>query len=420
MPPRSLLLVAHISPPATMSAARRVAGLTRHLARLGHRVTVLTSVVSGSGPVDGACRTIRTRDLMVSRFNWRAGSFRALQGGGSGAYEPAPSALAAYCAPDLQLAGWLPFALPRALAAASRERPDCVITTSPPHSGHLIGVALSRAGIPWVADFRDAWVTGPGRPDFALAPDALDRALERLVVRRADTVVSVTRPIAADFTARHGVPVTTITNGFDPLEGSGAGAAPPLDPGRVSLVHTGSLAYAGTSPGPLLDALKRLAPAEADRLEIVFAGPTSAAERAAMADPALAGRVRAAGTLSRPDVLALQRAADALLVIVRDDRPDVATGKLYEYLAAHKPILVLGTGTEAARLVAETGAGLAVSARDVDGIAAALRRLLGGEVPAPAPGAVERFSYARLAEEMAGAVETAIARHPPQRLSGLR
>jgi glycosyltransferase involved in cell wall biosynthesis len=394
-----------------MSAARRVAGLTRHLSRLGHRVTVLTSVISGSGPVEGAWRTIRTRDLMVSRLNWRARNFTALQGGRSGDYEPAPSVLAAFCPPDLQLAGWLPFALPRALAVASGGHVDCVITTSPPHSGHLVGVALRRAGVPWVADFRDAWVTGPGRPHFALpALDALDRALERIVVRGADTVVSVTPPISDDFTARLGVPVTTITNGFDPDNHPGETAEPPLDARRVSLVHTGSLAYAGTSPGPLLEALKRLAPAEADRLEVVFAGPTSAAERAAITDPALAGGVRLAGPLTRPDVLALQRAADALLVIIRDDRPDVATGKLYEYFAARKPILVLGKGTEAARLVEHTGAGLAVSARDVDGIAAALRKLLGGEIQAPALAAVERFSYARLAEKMSEVVEDAIAR----------
>src|SRR6202012_601005 len=100
-PPRSILLVAHVTPPVPMSAARRSAGLTKHLSRLGHRVTVLTSVMCGSGPVPGAELTIRTRDLLVSPLNWRRSSFAALKGDSTAAYAGAPSALAAWVIPDL-------------------------------------------------------------------------------------------------------------------------------------------------------------------------------------------------------------------------------------------------------------------------------------------------------------------------------
>jgi glycosyltransferase involved in cell wall biosynthesis len=398
--------VAHISPPATLSAARRVAGLTRHLARLGHRVTVLTSVVAGSGPVHGAARTIRTRDLMVSPLNWRAGSFAALQGADAGDYDAAPSVLAAHVAPDLQLVGWVPFALPRALSLAGAV--DCVITTAPPQSGHLIGLALQRVGVPWVADFRDGWRFGPARPEFASAPvRVLDAALERMVARSADVVVGVTRPIADDLAQRFGVRATTITNGFDPADQAvDESWTPPLDPARPSFVHTGSLAYGGRSAAPLLEALRFL---DAEAPEVVFAGPSSAAERAELADAALHGRARSLGSLPRPRALALQRAADGLLVIADDDQPSVATGKLYEYLAAGRPILVLGRGSEAARTVTELGAGLVASARDPRDIADALRRLMNGEAGPAAPEGLERFSYERLAGQLADEVERAIS-----------
>ena len=49
-------------------------------AAAGHRVSVLTSMVSGTGPVEGAARTLRTRDLMASSLNWRAGSFEEPSG----------------------------------------------------------------------------------------------------------------------------------------------------------------------------------------------------------------------------------------------------------------------------------------------------------------------------------------------------
>src|SRR5213592_3446825 len=99
VPPRSLLLVAHVTPPSSMSAARRAAGLTKHLAALGHEVTVLTSVMSGSGPVPA-------RDLLVSPLNWRRQSFAALKGDAGGSYEGKPSALAAWLPPDLEIVGW--------------------------------------------------------------------------------------------------------------------------------------------------------------------------------------------------------------------------------------------------------------------------------------------------------------------------
>ena len=154
---RSILLVAHVTPPTTMSAARRAAGLTKYLARAGHSVTVLTSVMSGSGPISGAARTVRTRDLLVSPLNWRRSGLAALQGDASATVAAAPSALAAWAVPDLQLAGWVPFALARAIGLARRERFDCVITTSPPASAHLIGLALRPHGLAWIADFRDGW-----------------------------------------------------------------------------------------------------------------------------------------------------------------------------------------------------------------------------------------------------------------------
>src|ERR1700716_4477441 len=92
---RSILILAQFAPPSDLSAARRVAGLAKYLDRLGHRVTVLTSLSSGRGPVPGA-RGVRTRDAMVSALNWRRESFRALAGGGrGGGYEGAPRRLGA-------------------------------------------------------------------------------------------------------------------------------------------------------------------------------------------------------------------------------------------------------------------------------------------------------------------------------------
>ena len=404
---RSIMLVAQLAPPSELSAARRVAGLAKYLDRLGHRVTVLTSLSSGRGPVPGA-RVVRTRDAMVSALNWRRGSFQALAGGeGDGGYEAAPSRLASVFVPDLAVAGWLPFALPRAHALAGGA--DAVITTSPPHSGHIAGLALHARGVPWVADFRDGWTFESDRPDWPLgAQRALDAGLERVVARSADALVAVTEPIAADLRARFDREVATITNGFDPEEHAEPvaidGTAPAGD--RHTVLHAGRMAYAGRSPRPLLAALDA-APDLADRVEVLFAGPLSAEERELIER---APAARAVGSLNRAQTLALEAASDSLLVLTSGRRRGEATQKVFEYLAAGKPIVVLGQDTEAARIVESAGAGIIAPADDPAAIADALRALVDGPDNARrAPRGIDRYSYATLAAEMADQIERAIA-----------
>ncbi len=72
--------MAQLTPPSPLSGARRPANLAKYLERRGHRVTVLTSLASGSGGIPGATRVVRTRDLLASRLNWRRGHFEAIQG----------------------------------------------------------------------------------------------------------------------------------------------------------------------------------------------------------------------------------------------------------------------------------------------------------------------------------------------------
>ena len=418
--PASILLVAQLSPPSTLVAARRVAGLTKYLARLGHHITVLTSAVSGAGEIDGAAAVIRTPDLIATRLNWRRKHFAALGGRSDATYSPA-SRLESVLVPDIAAISWVPFALRRALALQRRAGFDCVITTSPPQSAHFVGAALQRRGVPWIAELRDGWSFEPPRAQWPLrAQRRADRALEASLLRRASAAVAVTAPIVEDLRARYSIPVRLITNGFDPEdESTGEGAEDLLDPERFSLVHTGRMAIARSTPEPLLDALRLLGsttPELVARLEIVFAGPLSADEAELLGREDVAETVRTVGALERPRALGLQRAADALLVITEGStRRSVATGKLFEYLAAQRPILVLGNETEAARIVADAGAGFATAAEDPQEIAAALRRLLESDLSGADRKALERYAYPKLAEEYSAVIEAVVegrARRP--------
>lgn len=412
MPKPSLLLVAQIAPPSSLVAARRVAAQCKYLGRAGYAVTVLTSAASGEGEIEGAVEVVRTKDALTSVLNWRRGQFAALGGSSAEAYKP-PSRLASVVVPDLSLGTWLPFALPAALRLARRRRFDCALTTSPPPSTHLVGLALRRRGIPWIAELRDGWTFEPPHAPWPLGvQQAADRALERRVLSRADGVIAVTQSIVDDLCGRLGLDAELITNGYDPdeLHVGGADASDLLDPDRHSLVHTGRLSLSGISVRPLLDAL-RLARNELEgRLEVVFAGSVTEEERRLLEARDLNGLVRFVGWLDRDRVLALQRAADTLLVVTEGTvRRSVATGKLFEYLGAGRLILVLGEGTEAARIVVEAGAGTAVPAGDAEAIANGLRWLVADPLPPPRAEGASGYAWPALVDSLVGTIERVVS-----------
>jgi glycosyltransferase involved in cell wall biosynthesis len=411
---RHVLLVGQLAPPSPLIPARRIAGLAKYLPAEGLDVSVLTSAISGEGEIEGAKAVARTRDLMATPLNWRRAQFKALEGSADGSYSE-PSRLQSVLVPDIAAATWLPFALASSLRLRRERGVDCVITTGPAHSVHLVGLVLRRRGVPWIAEFRDGWTFDQPARAFPLrAQRQLDAALERRVATSADALVAVTEPIADDLSRRFDRSATVLTNAFDPDESAEGDGSELLDPDRFSVVHTGRMAYGGRSPVPLLDAvraLKRDRPEVAARLEVVLAGPLSAEEEPLVRAADLADRVRAVGTLDRPRTLELQHAADALLVLAEGSSRRAATGKLFEYLATDAPILVLGEESEAARIVAETGAGLVVSGSDPAQIAAGLERLLDSR-PARArdAAAVEPYSYPHIARRYAALIEDVVSR----------
>jgi glycosyltransferase involved in cell wall biosynthesis len=408
----SILLVTHFYPPSGMVAARRPAGLAKYLERQGYRVTVLTSGGWGERPDEDepASCVRRTGDLMQSRLNWRRKNLRAWTGeGGPAEYAAGASRLARVLVPDVAIVTWLPMLLPGAINLARRKSFDCVVTTSGPESVHIAGLALRQLGGAWIADLRDGWGFETLHDWPTSAQRRLDRGLERLVAQRADALTAVSEPIAEDLRHRLGADAHTITNAYDPDEvPPRVGASELLSPDRHSLVHTGRMASSQRSPGPVVEALRllrRQSPAVAAGLEVVFAGPLTPGERALLESPDLEGSVRLVGSLPRAEALHLQREADSLLLLTAGNRRGEATGKLYEYLGAEHPILVLGQDTEAARIVRDARAGTVVAAHDPAAIAAGLEALVAGEAPsAPAP---QAYSYPEVARQFAEVVELA-------------
>jgi glycosyltransferase involved in cell wall biosynthesis len=270
---------------------------------------------------------------------------------------------------------------------------------------HLAGAAAGRLpGVRWVADLRDSIVLHSHRRRELRG----EARLARLVAERADAVVGASHAIADEMRALRprGV-VAEIGNGCDFEDFDGLEYRPA---DRFRITHAGSF-MGRRSPRAFLAAL-----AKADR-EVVarFVGDFRSADREYAVSLDLDDRLELLPYRSRRQALALQRDSDALLLLIPDADGrgrGVLSGKVFEYLAAERPILAcVPPDGEAAALIREVGAGVVVAPADVDGTAAALRELearwrageLGGSPLAPEQRA--RLSRRARAEELAALLD---------------
>ena len=268
---------------------------------------------------------------------------------------------------------WNLTAIPAGIRIARREGIDAVITTSPPPSVHFVGAAVQRAtGARWIADLRDPIVANQHRRDDTVAARARQAANEqvaRLVARRADAVTCVSEAIADEvrgLDVRGDVRV--VANGCDFDDFVGLEYTPAR---RFRITHTGSF-FGKRDPRPFLQAFH-----DADLDAVArFVGDFRSTDREWAESLGLGDRLELVDYLPRTESLRYQRDSEALLLLVPDAGGrgrGVLSGKVFEYLAAGRPILaVVPPDGAAAELIRETGSGVVVAPDDVDGIRTAL------------------------------------------------
>ena len=153
---------------------------------------------------------------------------------------------------------------------------------------------------------------------------------------------------------------------------------------RLRITHTGSF-FGRRDPRPFLQALHD------SGLDAVarFLGDFRSADREWAAELGLGDRLELIPYAPRSTSLALQRDSEALLLLIPDAGgrgKGVLSGKVFEYIAAGRPILAaVPPDGAAADLIRETGAGIVVPPDDVDAIREALlelhRRFAGEGLP---------------------------------------
>jgi glycosyltransferase involved in cell wall biosynthesis len=276
--------------------------------------------------------------------------------------------------PD-EFVSWGLTAIPAARRIVREEKIDVLVTTSPPASLNLIGAAVRQAtGVAWVADLRDSVAANPDRRVESLAVRMKERvqaSVAGLVAKRADAVVTVSDAISEEMRDLGAERVETIPNGcdFDDFEGL------EYRPGeRFRITHTGTF-FGPRDPRPFLSAL-----AEADGSVVArFVGGLRSADREFANELGLGDRVEEIPHVPRRSALELQRDSEALLLLLPEAGGrgrTVPSGKIYEYLAAERPILAaVPPDGVAAELVRRADAGVVVAPDDVAALTAAINGL---------------------------------------------
>jgi glycosyltransferase involved in cell wall biosynthesis len=375
-----VLLVTMYFPPAGGGGVQRSLKLAQYLPALGIETHVLAP--------DDPKWVHRDPELRVPTQAWihraryvgprarkPAEDIRAAQGGLERALVLTQVTARRLLVPDASVT-WNLTAIPAAIRIARREGIDAVITTSPPGSVHFVGAAVQRAtGTRWIADLRDPLVANQQRRDDTVAARARQTANEqvaRLVARRADAVSCVSEAIADEVRGLdpRGV-VRVVANGCDFDDFAGLEYEPAS---RFRITHTGSF-FGKRDPRPFLQAFR-----DADLDAVArFVGDFRSTDREWAEGLGLGDRLELVPYTPRAESLRLQRDSEALLLLVPDAGgrgKGVLSGKVFEYIAAGRPILaVVPPDGAAAELIRETGSGVVVAPDDVEGIKGALVEL---------------------------------------------
>ena len=261
--------------------------------------------------------------------------------------------------PDARI-GWVKPSVEFLKKYISENPVDIIITSGPPHSLHLIGMKLkAELDIKWIADFRDPWTTIHYHKSLRLIKisEKKHKELEKKVLSEANLIVVTSPTTKKEFEGISNTPIEVITNGYVASEN----IYPILD-ASFSISHIGSL-LSERNPKVLWKVLSEVASENAsfkNNLKLKLAGVVSEDIFSSLAEYGLADNCESIGYVTHSEALQLQHNSQVLLLVEIDseDTRSIIPGKLFEYLAARRPILSLGPiGSDIQRILAETNSG---------------------------------------------------------------
>jgi glycosyltransferase involved in cell wall biosynthesis len=252
--------------------------------------------------------------------------------------------------PD-RMVEWIPFALYEGKKLLKDYEYDLIISSAFPFSSHIVAYFLKKwSHLPWIADYGDPW--------SILSSNPMDSYIERRILRNIDRVIVTTDEAKSGYL--HFYPflednkVTVISQGFDEERYK---KIEPVTFDTFTIVFTGNLSYSARDPKKFFNALKRIK----NDINVIITGSPSINIINYVRELGLENKVKFTGIVSQEEIVALQKGASVLLSFGWKGNYQVP-GKIFEYMAAKRPILhvIYDENDVGARIITSYNKGIVV------------------------------------------------------------
>lgn len=427
-----ILIVAYAFPPSPEVGQNRIVRFCKYLPKFGIQPVVLTvqsrfyNGLDYTTFVPSATRVVRTEQHATPLDwygNWKSRKRRASSDFQHTDLQPQRAVLASrrrwrrhllssLSIPDEQW-GWYFPAKQIGLTLLQSDTFDAIMSTAPPFTDHLVGLALKRKSqIPWIMDFRDPWVNNAvlmrSHPKWRRPFDGL---MEATCVKSADLIVCNTDSQREAMCERYDkLPINkfvTLTNGFDDDD-----IPRDLDLKKhksLLCLHLGGI-YGDRRIDTFCASLSSLVKNQTispEAIKVLFVGNTDESQIAACRR--VAGELVDMGIIefrqrvNKSEATRLLWEAD-LLLIFQGEADTQIPFKFYEYLSTGKSVFAVAKPGALHKVMEETKAGICADQDDVGEIGQ--RFLLALSLKAQPPEEMrrrweERFHFRSLSSQLA-------------------
>ena len=377
---KKVLVITYYWPPSGGPGVQRWLKFIKYLPDFGIQPIVLTvEPVRAEYPVlDQSLETDVAPDLKVYRtdckgiYDW----YKKLTGSKTVPYsgfanESSPGLLQKiarfirgnFFLPDARR-GWIKYAFAEACRIIETSGIDTIITTGPPHSTHLIGLKLKKKyHLKWIVDFRDPWTTiyyNDSLYQTRLAK-RINQRYEQSVLNTCDHLILVS--VDQNKLSVDPKKVTFLPNGFDAIDFNVKKAD---FPEAFTICYTGTIADSYPT-AKLLEAFERFRVHTVFRL--LFVGKVTETIKKDFSDR-LDDAVEFVDFVSHKEAINFMMSSNILLLMIpkTENNKFIIPGKVFEYLATGRAILVIGPpDSMAAQIIRKANTGAAFD-DDVDGM----------------------------------------------------
>jgi glycosyltransferase involved in cell wall biosynthesis len=376
---KHLLLISYPFPPNSSAGAVRSRRFARYLTELGWRVSVVTIKPNQTNSADTE-ELDRLNDSVDVNFTSTLDPWLHLR-------QKAPKLFLSkivrsflmriFSFPDHMLL-WVPFVITKGLSICKQRSVSAIYTTSPPHSTHLAGLILKwLTGKPWVADFRDPWTLnafrGKGQIENTLL--RIEKILEKIVLSNASCILANTTAnrnnLLAAFPDLSPEKVFHIPNGWE--EFTNGLTSTNREDKILTIVHAG-IFYPLFKPYALLHALASwrngnqppgIPPLNGQSIRLTLLGAKEN-EVNIVKDLGLEDIVQIKPWVPQSEAQRIMSQTDMLWVTLGTGKEssNYVPSKIFEYIAARKPIMAFFPDGDAAEIIRKTNSGFVFTSDD--------------------------------------------------------